>query len=289
MSLELLASIAIDSIAYGMVLFIITVGLSLTMGLMRVVNLAHGAFAMTGGFAMVMLMGRLNLSPWLAMGAAVALVALAAWPIERWLVRLFYRRSELDQMLVTIGLMFVIMAVANILFGSGIARLELPAALQGSVQIGPRTVQVQRIFVVVLGLAVTLLLWATIERSAFGIRVRAAVDNAPIAAAVGIDTARVYGIVFALGAALAALGGIAGAELLPLESSYAGKYLVLFLAVIAVGGHGTVLGSLVAALLLAGVETAAKYLLPELASIAFFLTMMLVLVVRPHGLFGSKH
>lgn len=289
MSLELLASIAIDSAAYGMVLFIITVGLSLTMGLMRVVNLAHGAFAMAGGFVMVSLVTRLNMSPWLAMVAAVALVALAAWPIERWLVRFFYRRNELDQMLVTIGLMFVCMALANIAFGSGITRLELPAALQGSIQVGARMVPVHRIFVLVLGLLATLVLWLTIERSDFGIRVRAAVDNAPIAAAVGIDTARVYGLVFALGAALAALGGIAGAELLPLEPSYAGKYLVIFLAVIAVGGHGTVAGSLLAALLLGGVETAAKYLLPQVASIAFFLTMMIVLVLRPQGLFGSRH
>lgn len=288
MSLQLAGSILIDGVAYAMVLFMITIGLSMTMGLMRVINLAHGAFAMAGGFVAAALPAALGLPVWLGMVLAIALVALAALPIERWLLRRFYRRSELDQMLVTIGIMFICMALANIVFGSSIKSVSLPEALQGSVDIGYRLVQKHRLFVMLLGVAVLVLLWFAVERSDFGIRVRAAVDNAPTAQAVGIDTARLYAVAFAAGAALAALGGIVGAELLPMEASYAGKYLVTFLAVVAVGGQGTLAGSFVAALLLGGVETTMKYLVPQLSSVAFFLTMFLVLLLRPQGLFGRR-
>ncbi len=288
MTLQLAGSIVIDGVAYAMVLFMITIGLSMTMGLMRVINLAHGAFAMAGGFAAASLPALLGLPVWLGVLLAIGLVALAAVPIERWLLRRFYRRSELDQMLVTIGLMFIAMALANMAFGSSITSVPLPETLQGSIDIGYRLVQKHRLFVMALGVAVLLLLWFAVERSDFGVRVRAAVDNAPIAQVVGIDTARLYAIAFAAGAALAALGGIVGAELLPMEASYAGKYLVTFLAVVAVGGQGTLAGSFVAALLLGGVETAMKYLMPPLASVAFFLTMFLVLLLRPQGLFGRR-
>jgi branched-chain amino acid transport system permease protein len=288
MSLELIGNIALDSAAYAMILFMITIGLSMTMGLLRIVNLAHGAFAMMGGFLVASLPGWLGLSVWSSIVVAIAAVALLALPIERWLLRRFYGRSDLDQMLVTIGFMFICVALANTIFGSGIVSVPLPDALQGSVEIGPRLLQRHRIFVMLLGLAVLGILWFAVERSSFGIRVRAAVDNADIAQAVGIDTTRVYALAFCSGAALAALGGIVGAELLPMEASYASKYLVIFLAVVAVGGQGTLFGSFVAALLLGTVETATKYLLPQLSSIAFFLTMFLVLLIRPQGLFGRR-
>jgi branched-chain amino acid transport system permease protein len=288
MSLELIGNILLDGVAYAMILFMITIGLSMTMGLLRVVNLAHGAFAMAGGFLAARLPAWLGLSVWGGIAVAIVAVTLAAVPIERWLLRRFYGRSDLDQMLVTIGFMFICVALANMVFGSAIVSVPLPSALQGSVEIGPRVVQKHRIFVTLLGLAVLVILWFAVERSSFGIKVRAAVDNAQIAQSVGIDTARVYAIAFSCGAALAALGGIVGAELLPMEASYASKYLVTFLAVIAVGGQGTLFGSFVAALLLGGVETATKYLFPPLSSVAFFLTMFLVLLVRPQGLFGRR-
>lgn len=286
MTFALLGSILVDGIAYAMILFMIAVGLSMTMGLMRVVNLAHGAFAMFGGFLAATLPAAFGLPPVVAMLLAVAVVAAAALPIERWLIRRFYRRPELDQMLVTIGVMFVLIALANMLFGSGLKAIDLPQALTGTIDLGFRSVPTHRVAVTVLGLIVLALLWFTVERSSFGIRVRAAVDNAPIAQAVGIDTRRIYALAFAAGAALAALGGIAGAELLPMEPAYASKYLVTFLAVVAVGGHGTLFGSFLAALLLGLVETTTKYLVPQLSSVAFFATMFLVLLVRPQGLFG---
>lgn len=286
MSLSLLGSILVDGFAYAMILFMITIGLSMTMGLMRVVNLAHGAFAMLGGFLAALLPTWLGLDPLLAMLVAIVAVAIAAVPIERWLIRRFYRRPEIDQMLLTIGVMFVVIAVCNLVFGSGLTALKLPQVMTGSVSFGERTIPRHRIVVMVLGLVVLAMLWFSVERSSFGIKVRAAVDNAPIARAVGIDTAHIYAVTFAAGAGLAALGGIAGAELLPMEPAYASKYLVTFLAVVAVGGHGTLFGSFLAALLLGFVDTTVKYLVPELSSIAFFLTMFIVLMIRPQGLFG---
>ena len=142
---------------------------------------------------------------------------------------------------------------------------------------------------IILGLCVSALLWVFIERSRFGIRLRAAVDNAGIAESVGINTPGVYAVAFGIGAALAALGGIAGAELLPMEANYPIKYLVLFLAVVSVGGQGTLLGAFLAALLLGIVDTASKYLLPSFASVSMYLTMFVILAIRPQGLLGRVH
>lgn len=286
MSLSLLSSILIDGIAYAMILFMITVGLSMTMGLMRVVNLAHGAFAMLGGFFAATIPQRLGVPAWLGFLLAIALVGLVALLFERILLRRFYGRDDLDQMLVTIGLMFLATAAVNLMFGSTVTSVALPELFNGTVDLGFRSIPRHRLIVVGCGLVVVCVLWLTVDRSSFGIRVRAAVDNAPIARAIGIDTTKIYAATFVMGAALAALGGISGAELLPMESTYASKYLVILLAVVAVGGNGNLFGSFFAALLLGIVETSMKYMVPQLASAAFFLTMIIVLLVRPQGLFG---
>jgi branched-chain amino acid transport system permease protein len=284
----LFASIMIDGIAYAMILFMITVGLSIALGLMHIVNMAHGAFAMLGGFAAVTLMQRAGWRFEFAVPAAVLLTALASVPVERYLISRVYKRPELDQALLTIGVAFVVIAVVNLWLGASFASIELPAWLSGPVDLGFRSFPRHRVAVIVLGFMVSAVLWIFIERSRFGIRLRAAVDNAGIAQAVGINTTLLYSLAFAIGAGLAALGGIAGAELLPMEANYPVKYLVLFLAVVAVGGQGTPFGTFLAALLLGLVDTASKYLLPDIASISFYLTMLVVLTLRPQGLFGRK-
>jgi len=284
----LFASIMIDGIAYAMILFMITVGLSIALGLMHVVNMAHGAFAMLGGFAAVTLMNRASWRFEFAVPAAVLLTALASLPIERYLISRVYRRRELDQALLTIGVAFVAIALVNLWLGASFSAIELPPWLSGPVDLGFRSFPRHRLAVILLGFLVSAALWVFIERSRFGIRLRAAVDNAGIAQAVGINTTLLYSSAFAIGAGLAALGGIAGAELLPMEANYPVKYLVLFLAVVAVGGQGTLFGTFLAAILLGVVDTAAKYLLPDIASISFYLTMLVVLAVRPQGLFGRK-
>jgi branched-chain amino acid transport system permease protein len=285
-SLSLLASVVVDSLAYAMVLFVISVGLSITLGLMRFVNLAHGLFAVAGGYALVTLMGRLGWPYELAVFGAIAVVAVLAWPLERWLYRRLAGRSELDQVLFSIALVFIGIAGLGLLFGNAISAVRLPSYLQGSVDLGFRALPAQRLAALGAGVATLALLSWLMQATRFGIELRAAVERPQAAQALGIRTTRVCGLAFALGAALAALGGVVGAELLPLEPHYPLKYLVLFLAVVAVGGLGSHWGLLAAALLLGTVETAAKYFVPGLASILFYTTMLAVLAWRPQGLFG---
>lgn len=281
-------SIIVDGLAYAMILFMITVGLSISLGLMHVVNMAHGVFAMIGGFATIAIMQRLGLRFELALLLSVAIAALVSIPIEKYLISLVYKRPELDQALLTIGIAIVAIALVNLIIGSSFAPIELPSWLSGQVDLGFRKFPQHRIAVIILGCIVCASLWLFIETSRFGIRLRASVDNAGIAQAVGINTGSLYTLAFAIGAALGALGGIAGAELLPMEANYPLKYLVLFLAVVAVGGQGQLFGTFLAAILLGLIETMSKYLLPDLASISFFLTMFVVLTLRPQGLFGRK-
>jgi branched-chain amino acid transport system permease protein len=255
---SLSASILVDGIAYAMILFMITVGLSITLGLMHVVNMAHGVFAMLGGFAAVMLMNRLGLRFEVALPIAVLATALASVPVERYVISRVYGRSELDQALLTIGVAFVAIALVNLWLGASFSSIGLPAWLSGPVDLGFRSFPRHRIAVIGLGCTVSAALWLFIGRSHFGIKLRAAVDNPDIAQAVGINTSLLYSLAFAIGAGLAALGGIAGAELLPMEANYPVKYLVLFLAVVAVGGQGTLFGTFLAAVLLGLVDTLAN-------------------------------
>lgn len=284
--MSLVLSILVDGVAYGMILFMISVGLSVTMGLMRVVNLAHGGFALLGGAMAHWLTVGLGVSFWAAAPLAVAAVTALALPLERGIYRYLYPMGELQQVLATISIAFIAIAGVNVWLGSLLLPIRLPPMLTGSVDLGFRTLPVHRVAVILAGLAVILGLHLLIDRTRFGIRLRAAVDNRATAAALGIDTGRIYAATFALGAGLAALGGILGAELLPIDAYYPLRYMVLFLIVVAVGGLGSITGSFLAALGLGVLDTAARYLVPDFGTIFFFLALMLVLAVRPRGLLG---
>lgn len=282
------ASILIDGTAYGMVLFMASVGLTVTLGLMRFVNLAHGLFAVVGGYAAAVFMTDLGLPFVLALILAALTAGILAVGLETLLIRRFYGRSELDQVLLTIGLVFVGIALTGIMFGTSLVPVPLPDWLRGSTDLGFRSIPTQRLAAIVAGLLSLAVIWLVFEKTRFGIRLRATVDNARAAGELGINTRLVYALAFAFGAALAGLGGVVGAELLPIEPQYPLKYLVLFLAVVAVGGSGGVRGSFVAAMLLGTIETAGKYLAPGLASFALYLTMLIVLSWRPEGLFTRR-
>lgn len=284
--MTLVLNILVDGIAYGMILFMIAVGLSVTMGLMQVVNLAHGGFALIGGTLAHWFSHDLGLGFWAALSLAVAGTIAIAIPLERLIYRRIYGFGELQQVLATIGLTFLMIATVNLWQGSTLLPIRLPESLQAPVNLGFRTLPAHRIFVILLGLAIILGLWVLLDRTRFGIRLRAAVDKSDTASAIGIDTRRIYMITFAIGAGLAALGGIFGAELLPIDAYYPLRYMVLFLIVVAVGGMGSVPGSFLAALGLGLVETAARYLLPDLATITFFSLVILLLTLRPRGLLG---
>jgi branched-chain amino acid transport system permease protein len=281
---QTLANIAVDGLAYGMVLFVIAVGLSVTLGLMRFVNLAHGAFAMIGGYATALLVREAGVSFWLALPLAVLGTGVLAAVLEVLVLRHLYRRTELEQVLFTIGLCFFLIASVNALAGTQVQLIPLPPVLSQSVDLGFRTLPAQRLFVIGCGLAVAALAAWTVARTRFGVWLRAAVDHPDTAAALGIPIRRVQCMAFAAGAGLAALGGVLGAELMPLEPYYPLKYLVLVLVVVAVGGMGNLYGSLVAAVALGLVETASKYLISDWGSLPFFLCMALLLAWRPQGL-----
>jgi branched-chain amino acid transport system permease protein len=271
-----------------MVLFIIAVGLSVTLGLMRFVNLSHGALAMLGGYATAWLVRDLGLNFWLGLALALAAVAAIGAVLEAWVLKRLYRRGELDQILFTIGLTFFLIAGTNLIAGAQVQLIPLPAELSGTVDLGFRTLPAQRLLVIGAGVTVALAAWLLLTRTRFGVWLRAAVDNPDTAASLGINIRRVQSASFAFGAALAALGGVLGAELMPLEPFYALKYLVLVLVIVAVGGMGSIVGSLAAALALGTVETASKYFASEYGSLFFFVAMALLLAWRPAGLLARR-
>jgi branched-chain amino acid transport system permease protein len=279
-------SILFLGLAYAMVLYIISVGLSVTMGLMGFVNLAHGVFAMAGGYITVTLMNRYGVPFGAALLLAFILVALLSVVLERSLYARLYNAGELEQVLFTIGLVFMSVAVVRKLWGPLPQPIALPAALSGQIDLGFRTFPTYRSFLIAFSLALTLLLWLGIERTNFGARLRAAVDNRRMAESLGINTGRLFTLSFALGSGLAALGGGLGADILAIYPGYAMEYLVYFLMVVAVGGLGSIRGPFVAALLLGIGDTACKYLVPELGAFFIYLAMIGLLLWRPAGLFG---
>ena len=278
-------SIGADALAYAMVLFIICIGLSVTMGLMKVVNLAHGAFAMIGGYIASYSIQQLGLSFGIGIAAAICGTIIIAIPLERLLYRRIYGASELTQVLMTIGITFIIIGLANLFFGPTLKTIPLPDWLQGGVDIGFRSIAAHKLLSIAVGLAVALTLRFALERTMFGIRLRASVDDAPMAAALGVRTEWVYAISFILAVGLAALGGVIGAQLLPIEPYYALRYMVLFLVVVSVGGtSGTIGGALLACLILGTVETSARYLVPEYGEFFFYLAVIAIVAVFPNGI-----
>jgi branched-chain amino acid transport system permease protein len=280
----LLLSILTDGLAYGMILFMISVGLSVTMGLMRVVNLAHGGFALLGGAFTHVLMTRYGVSFIPVALASILAVVLLALPMERFIYRRIYAFEELGQVLATIGITFLMIASVNLFLGSTLLPIQVPEMFAKPVDIGFRVLPMHRVIVIFAGILVMAGLYVLIDRTRFGIYLRAAVDNRHAAASLGIDTPKVYLAAFALGAGLAALGGILGAELLPIEAYYPLRYMVLFLIVVVVGGMGSILGSFFAALGLGILDTAGRYLLPDLGTVFFFVAIMVFLALRPNGL-----
>lgn len=281
---DLLISLVFYGTAYGMVLYLLAVGLSVTLGLMRFVNLAHGVFAMAGGYVTVTAMSRLEF-PFLAgVLTAVVLVGAVGVALERTLYRRLYSAPILDQVLFSIGLIFVAIAIARSFFGPLAQPVELPAWLSSRVDVGVGVFPTYRVFLILVGGTVAFGIWAAIERTRFGATIRAAVDNRNMAESVGIDVNRVFTTSFGLGTALAALGGSLGADLLPIHPGYPNEYLVYFLIVVAVAGLGNVRGAFFVALAFGVADTIVRYFLPEFGRVLIFLIVMAVLFQKPHGL-----
>ena len=277
-----------DGIAYGMLLFLLSVGLSVTLGLMNFVNLAHCAFAMLGGYVTVTLMNHFHW-PFLAtLPVAFAAAAIVSVALERALYRRLYRASDLDQVLLTIGLAFISVAVAAYFFTTNQQPIETPPYLRGSVEFFGLGLGRYRLFLIGIALSVTLLLVAALEYTRFGAQVRAAVDNQRMARGLGIDVDRTFAATFALGSGLAGLGGGLAIEIVGLDPNFSFTYLVYVLIVVSVGGLGSIAGSFAAACLIGISDIAGKYYLPELGAFLIYLVMVVVLMWRPAGLFGKR-
>jgi branched-chain amino acid transport system permease protein len=277
-----------DGIAYGSLLFLISVGLSVTMGMMNFINLAHGAFAMVGGYVCVTLLGKLGL-PFLAtLPLAFLAAAVVGLVLERTLYRQLYQATHLDQVLFSIGLTFMAVAGATFLFGPTQQPVNLPDWLRGQVHVLGLDLGTYRLFLIGVVVLITLGLYLLIERTRFGAQIRASVDNQTAAAGLGINVSRVFSLTFALGSGLAGLGGGLGIDVLGLDPSFPVKYMVYFLLVVAVGGAGSIKGPLIAALILGVFDVAGKYYVPEVGAFVIYTLMVVLLILFPFGLVRRK-
>lgn len=286
--LSSLVSVAFHGVAYGMILYVISVGLSITMGLMGFTNLAHGVFAMAGGYILTSALDRFGLPFPLALALAFVAVAAVSIVLERWLYSRLYGAGELEEVLFTIGLIFIAVAVAQLVFGTLQQPVILPDYLKGQFRLLGRDFPAYRVFLIVGSGAIIAALWFGVERTLWGAMVRATVDNRAMAQSVGINTKRLFALTFALGSGLAGLGGALGAEIIAVQPTYPFEHLVYFLIVVAVGGLGSLRGPFVAALLIGGMDTAGKYWLPQFGAFFIYVATIALLLWRPAGFFGTR-
>jgi branched-chain amino acid transport system permease protein len=277
-----------DGFAYGMLLFLLSVGLSVTLGMMNFVNLAHCSFAMLGGYVTVTLTNSLGWPFLVTLPMAFIAAAVVSVVFERLLYRRLYRATDLDQCLLTIGIVFVSVAMAAYLYGTIQQPVTLPSYLRGTVTIWGQNFGVYRLFLIGMSLLVTLVLVLSLEYTRFGAKVRAAVDNQRMARGLGINVDAVFALTFALGCGLAGLGGALAIEIIGLDHSFAFTYLVYVLIVVSVGGLGSIGGSFVAASLLGISDMAGKYYFPELGAFLIYFVMVTLPMWRPAGLFGKR-
>jgi branched-chain amino acid transport system permease protein len=279
-------TILFDGIAYGMLLFVLACGLAITLGLMNFVNLAHGAFAMAGGYCTVILVNRWGVPFFAALPMAFLVSALLGLILERTLYVHVYRKSHLDQVLFTIGLVFMAVAAVDYVMGSGQMFVRLPDWLQGQFNVFGIGVGRYRLLIILICGFLTLALQLILSRTRFGSRLRAAVDDTRVARGLGIRVDAVFAITFAVGSGLAGLGGALGTEIVGLDPTFPLKFMIYFLIVVTVGGTSSITGPFLASLLLGIGDVAGKYYVPTLGAFVIYTIMIVVLIVRPHGLFS---
>jgi branched-chain amino acid transport system permease protein len=281
-------TILFDGIAYGMLLFVLACGLSITLGLMNFINLAHGAFAMAGGYVTVLLMNRYGISFYWCLPAAFIVTALAGAVLERLLYRRLYAASHLDQVLFSIGLVFMAIAAVDYFMGGQQQMINLPPSLQGRFDFLGVGIGRYRLFIIAICAVLAVGLQLALTKTRFGSQLRAAVDDGRVARGLGINVSLIFALTFALGSGLAGLGGALGTELLGLDPNFPLKFLIYFMIVVTVGGTSSITGPFIAALLLGIADVAGKYYLPQFGAFIIYAVMILVLILRPHGLFSRE-
>ena len=279
-------TILFDGIAYGMLLFILACGLTITLGLMNFINLAHGAFAMTGGYVTVVMMNRYGLSFYWCLPAAFLVSAALGAILERTLYRRLYTASPLDQVHVSVGLVFMAVAAADYIMGGQQQLIQLPPELSGRTEVLGVGIGRYRLFTIVICAILAIALQLILSKTRFGSRLRAAVDDRRVAMGLGINVSAVFALTFAFGSGLAGLGGAMGAEILGLDPNFPLKFMIYFLIVVAVGGTSTVSGPFLAAILLGIADVAGKYYVPAIGPFVIYGLMIIMLIARPSGLFA---
>jgi branched-chain amino acid transport system permease protein len=281
-------TILLDGIAYGMLLFVLACGLSVTLGLMNFINLAHGAFAMLGGYVTGLMMNRAGVPFLLTLPFAFVVPAVVGVALERTLYRRLYGASPLDQVLFTIGLVLMAMPIANYLLGDQPQQIHLPAWLSGRVEFHGVGIGVYRLFIIGVCGAIAAALQIFLVKTRFGARLRAAVDDARVASGLGVNVDFLFAITFAVGSGLAGLGGALAADVVGgIDPSFPLRFMVTFLIVVVVGGSNGILGALVGALLLGVLDVAGKYYVPSIGAFIIYFVMVATLILRPRGLFAK--
>lgn len=275
-----------DGVAYGMLLFVLACGLAVTLGLMNFVNLAHGAFAMAGGYVCMVLVNRMGWPFFAALPLSFVSAAAIGIVFERTLYRHLYARSHLDQVLFTIGLTFMSVAAVDYIQGSSRVFINLPASLQGQFDLFGVGIGRYRLMIIVICGLLTIGLQMVLAKTRFGSRLRAAVDDPRAASGLGINVPQVFAFTFAFGCGLAGLGGALSAEILGLDPYFPLKFMIYFLIVVTVGGSSSITGPFLASLLLGIGDVAGKYYVPKMGPFVIYTMMIVILIWRPNGLFG---
>lgn len=278
-------SIIIDGVAYGMLLFVLASGLAVTLGLMNFVNLAHGAFAMAGGYVAVVLTTHMGVPFLVALPLVFLMTALIGAFLERTLYVHLYKRTHLDQVLFSIGLVFMSIVAVDYMMGSQQQFVKLPSYFQGRFDVFGVGIGRYRFFLIVFCGLLTLVLQTILAKTRFGSQLRAAVDDQRVARGLGINVSMVFALTFAVGSGLAGVGGALGAEILGLDPSFPLKFMIYFLIVVTVGGTSSITGPFTASLLLGIADVAGKYYVPQVGAFIIYTLMIVILILRPQGLF----
>ena len=281
-------TVLFNGVAYGMLLFIMSVGLSVTMGMMNFVNLTQASFSMLGGYIMVAVTQQLGIPFLASLPIAFVVVGIASLVIERLIFRHFYGTDDLTQVLLTIGLIFMSIAIVTYFWGSTYQQVSVPPWLTGQQEVLGFTLERYRMFLVAVGAVLAFALVFGLERTRFGAIVRACVDNNRVARACGLNTELVFALTFAIGGGLAGLAGALSANLLGIDPNFPLRYLVYLLIVVSVGGMGTISGTLIAGLVLGIGDVAGKYYVPQIGGFVIYAITVAVMLWRPHGLLGRR-
>ena len=286
--LSAIVSVLFYGVAYGMVLYVISVGLSITMGMMGIANLAHGVFAMSGGYILVTALAKFHMPFPLALALSFLLVAFASVFLDRLLYNHIYDAPELEQVLFSIALIFISIAIERLIFGTLQQPVLLPEYLKNQFVLFGRDFPTYRVFIIIFSALLIAALWFGVENTKWGAMVRATVDNRAMAQSIGINTKLLFSITFAVGSGLAGLGGALGAEIIAIQPTYPFEQLVFFLIVVSVGGLGSLKGPFFAALLIGILDTACKYWIPEIGAFLIYIVTIGILLWRPLGLMGKR-